>query len=84
MIVVIPVATVVPTAAVFIPPTTPLIPAAFPRLAQFVPRVLGLSAFPAVMFRGFMQPVVRFGNAPLATIVVFGGCSRSSRKCQHA
>ena len=81
---VIPVAIAVPAAAVFIPPTMPLIPAAFPRLAQFVPRVLGLPAFPSVMLRGFVEPVVRLGNAPLATIIVFGGRSRRSRKCQHA
>jgi hypothetical protein len=84
MIVVIPVVIVVPAMAVFIPPTMPLIPAAFPRLAQFVARVLRLSAVPSVILRSFVEPVVRLGNAPLATIVVIGGRSGRPRECQHA
>jgi hypothetical protein len=81
VIVVIPIPIGMPTTAVFVPPTMPLIPAAFPRFAQFVPRMLGLSAVPAMMFRGFVQSVVRLGDAALATIVVLGRRPGCSRKC---
>jgi hypothetical protein len=84
MIVVIPVVIVVPAVAIFVPPTMPFIPAAFPRLAQFVARVLRLSAVPSVILRSFVEPVVRLGNAPLALIVVIGGRSGRPRECQHA
>jgi hypothetical protein len=84
VIVIIPIAIVVPPVAVFIPPAVPFIPAAFPRFAQFVPRVLRLPAVPAVMLRGFVQFVVCLGDAPLASVIVFGGCPWCASECQHA
>jgi len=78
MIVVIPIAIRVPAVAVFVPPTMALVPAAFPRLTQFVPRVIRLPAVPAVMLDGFVQPMVRFGDAALTTAVGIGaGAGRS-------
>ena len=70
--------------AVFIPPAMPLIPAAFPCFVQLPPRVIRLPAIPAVVFRGFVEFVVRLGDAALTTIVVLGRCPRCSRKRQHA
>jgi hypothetical protein len=81
---IIPVAIVAPAVAVFIPPATPLSPATLPLLAQFMPRMVRLSAVPSVILHSFVEPVVGFGNAPLALIVILGRCSRRPRKCQHA
>jgi hypothetical protein len=70
VIVVIPIVVAVPTVAVFVPPTMSFVPAAFTRLVQFVPRAIRLPAVPAVVFHGFMQFVVRLGDAPLAIAIV--------------
>src|SRR5260370_16346809 len=61
-----------------------LVPAAFPRFAQFVPRMVRLPAVPAVIFDSFVQPMIRFGDAPLATIIVVDGCPRGSREDHHS
>jgi hypothetical protein len=84
VIVVIPIAIGMPPVAVFIPPAMSFVPAAFPRFMQFVARMIGLPAIPAVMLHGFMQFVIRLGDAPLALVVIFGGRSGCSRECQHA
>jgi hypothetical protein len=84
VIVVIPITVGMPAVAVFVPPTMSLVPAAFPRFAQFVPRMVRLPAVPAVIFDSFVQPVVRLGDAALATIIVIGGCPRRSREGQHS
>ena len=84
VIVVIPIAIGMPTMAVFIPPAMPLSPALFASLVQFMTPALGLPAIPAVMFHGFVEFVVRLGDAALTTIVVLGRCPGCSRKRQHA
>ncbi len=66
MVMVIPVAVGMPTMAVFIPPPVRVRPAVFARLVQLLPRVYHLPAFPAVMFGGFVQPMIGFCDAPLA------------------
>jgi hypothetical protein len=83
VIVVIPIAIVVPAAAVFIPPAMPLSPAPFPRLAQFEASTVRLPAVPAVMLHGYVQFAISFVDAALALIVTFGGCPRRTRECQH-
>src|SRR4029077_8581756 len=82
VIVVIPIAIGMPPAAVFVPPAMILIPAAFSSLMQVAPRMIGLPAIPAVMLHGFMQFVIRLGDASLALVVIFGGRSGCSRECQ--
>jgi hypothetical protein len=84
VIMVIPVAIGMPAVAVFVPPTMPFIPAAFPGLAQFVPRTIRLLAVPTVVLDGFVQFVVRLGDATLASIVVFGVCTGHCPECQQA
>jgi hypothetical protein len=84
VIVVIPIAIGMPAVAVFIPPAVPLVPAALTGFMQFMPRAICLPALPTVVFHGFVELMVRFGNATLATIVVFSGRSGCTRKCQHA
>jgi hypothetical protein len=81
VIVIVPIAIAVPAVAIFVPPAMSFVPAAFPCLVQFVARAVRLPAFPSVVLDGFVQLVIRLGNAPLATIVVFGGCPGCSREC---
>jgi len=84
MIMVIPIALGAPAVSVFIPPAVPLVPAVLPGFMQLMPRTIRLSAVPAVMLHGFVEFVVRLGNAALATIVVFGGRQGCSWNCQQA
>jgi hypothetical protein len=70
VIVVIPIAFRVPAVAVFVPPTMALVPAVFPRLTQFVAGTIRLPALPTVMLHGFVEFVVRLGDAALAAMVV--------------
>jgi hypothetical protein len=83
VVVVIPIAIGVPAVAVFVPPTMPLIPAAFPRLAQFVSRAIGLLAVPTVMLHGFVNFVICPGDATLTAGVVIGAGTRRSGKGQQ-
>jgi hypothetical protein len=63
---IIPVAVRVPTMMVFVPPPVCVRPAVLSRLVQLLARVYHLSALPAVMFGGFVQPMIGFCDAPLA------------------
>ena len=83
VIVVIPITIGVPAVAVLVPPAMPFVPAAFPRLVQVVARAVRLPAVPAVMLHGFVQPVIGFGNAALATIVTLGRCPGCTLERQH-
>jgi hypothetical protein len=84
VVVVIPIAIGMPAVAVFVPPTMPLIPATFPRLAQFVPRTIRLLAVPTVVLDGFVNFVIRLGDAALTAGVVIGAGTRRSGKGQQA
>jgi hypothetical protein len=84
VIVIIPIAIGVPAVAILIPPAMALVPATFARFVQFVPRTIGLPAFPAVMLDGFVQPVIRLGDAPLATAVVIRARTRRPGKDREA
>jgi hypothetical protein len=66
MVVIIPVAVRVPTMIVFLPPLVCVRPAILSRLVQLLARVYHLSAFPTVVFGGFVQPMIGFCDAPLA------------------
>src|ERR1700674_4796149 len=82
-IVVVPITIGVPAVAVFVPPAMAFVPAAFPRLVQIVARAVRLPAVPAVMLHGFVQSVIGFGDAALATIVTLGRGPGCTRECQH-
>jgi hypothetical protein len=84
VIVIIPIAIGMPPAAVFVPPAMILIPAVFASFMQVVPRMVGLPAVPAVALHGFMQFVIRFGDASLALVEIIGGRPGCSHECQHA
>jgi len=66
MVVIIPVAVRVPTMIVFVPPLVCVCPAVLSRFVQLLARVYHLSAFPTVVFGGFVQPMIGFCDAPLA------------------
>ena len=66
VVVIIPVAIRVPAMPVFVPPPVCVCPAVLPRLMQLLPRVDCLPAIPPVVLGGFMQPMVRFRDPPLA------------------
>jgi len=78
VVVVIPIAFRVPAVGVFVPPTMALVPAVFPRFTQFVAGTIRLLALPTVMLHGFVQFVVRLGDAALATMVVIRKCTGRS------
>ena len=81
---VVPVAISMPAVAVFVPPTMSLTPAAFSRLAQFVPRTIRLLAVPTMVLDGFVQFVIRLDDAALTAGVVIGACTRRSSKGQKS
>jgi hypothetical protein len=83
VIMIVPVAIGVPAMAVFIPPLVVRAPATLAGFVQFVTRVVGLFAIPAMMFNSFVQPVIGPGNAMLALAFV-GRRARSSRKEQES
>lgn len=84
VIVVIPITIGVPAMAVFVPPPMVAVPAAFARFMEFVPRVVGLPAVPAMMLGGFVQFMVSLNDAPLTPVVVIGINSRRGHECQKA
>jgi hypothetical protein len=80
VIMVIPVMIGVPAAAVFVPPFVIAGPATLASFAQFVASPFRLLAFPAMMFRGFVQFVVGPRNATLAFIFVGAYGSRAGKR----
>jgi len=84
VVVVIPIAFRVPAVGVFVPPTMALVPAVFPRFTQLVACTIRLLALPTVMLHGFVQSMVRLGDAALATVVVIGKRTRRSGESKQA
>jgi len=84
VIVVIPIAIGMPAVAVFVPPAMAFVPAAFPRFAQFMPRVIRLPAGPAVMIDGLVQPMICLGDAALALVIAISIHARGSGKGQQS
>jgi hypothetical protein len=68
VVMIVPVVLRVPPVLVFIPPLVIRRPAMLPRFVQFMPRVFGLLAVPAVVLHRFVKPVVGPGDAPLAIV----------------
>jgi hypothetical protein len=69
VIAVIPIAVAVPTVFIFIPPAVIAGVAALASFVQFMTRVLCLFTVPAMVFDGFVKPVIGPGNAALAIVV---------------
>ena len=83
VIVIIPIAFRVPTTIVFIPPSVVDVPAAFPRFAQFMPRVCCLPAPIAMPCNGLIESVICARDAALA-IVLVGAQKRHGGEHQKA
>ena len=83
VIVIIPVALIVPAPSILIPPATRVFPAVGAGFSEFVAPVVCLRALPAVLFNRFVQLMIRFGDALLAVVVGAysgGGCKRNCRR----
>ncbi|MGH9712264.1 MAG: hypothetical protein ACRD5M_03085 [Candidatus Acidiferrales bacterium] len=81
VVMIIPVAIAVPAMPVFVPPLVIPVPAILADLMQNVTSVFRLGAVPAVMFGGFVEFVIGFGNATL-TICFISNRPRSCCKEQ--
>ena len=77
-IVIIPVTIGVPTVVIFAPPTMAMLPAIFAGFVKFTTVSGGFWAVPAVVFHGFVKPVVDPRDTLLAVIVV-GAENRSAK-----
>jgi hypothetical protein len=83
VIVVVPIVLGVPTMLVLIPPAMGAVPAILARFVQFVPSLISLFAFAAVVLDGFMKTVIGPADATLA-IVVVGAQARCAGEEQKA
>lgn len=70
VIAVIPIAFIVPAAIMFVPPAMVGIPAAFARLSEFTPGMIGLSATPSVTRDGPIEFLISADNAALTIVIV--------------
>jgi hypothetical protein len=70
VVVVIPVTISVPTVIVFTPPTMAVLPAIFTGFVKFTAVFGRFRAVPAVVFYGFMKPVVGPCDTLLAIVVI--------------
>jgi hypothetical protein len=70
VIVVVPIAIRAPTVAVFIPPAMAMFPTPGAGFGKLMAILRGLRAIPTMMLGGFMELVIRAGDAPLAIVVV--------------
>jgi len=69
VIVIVPIAIRAPAAAVFVPPTMAMFPAPGTRFGKLMAILCRLRAIPTMMLGGFMEFVIRMGDAPLAFVV---------------
>jgi hypothetical protein len=83
VVVVIPVTISVPAMVIFAPPAMAVLPAIFAGFVKFTTVFGGFWAVPAVVFHGFMEPVVGPCDTLLAVIVVGTqcGCTKGEEKC---
>jgi hypothetical protein len=69
MVVVIPIVIGAPAVAVFIPPAMAVFPTPRPRFSKLMAILCGLRTIPTVMLGGFVEFVIRTGDALLAVVV---------------
>jgi hypothetical protein len=69
VIVVVPIALIVPAVSVFIPPAMRMFPAPGAGVSEFVAPMIGLRALPAVVFHGIVKLVIRVDDALLAIVI---------------
>jgi hypothetical protein len=83
VVVVIPVTISVPAMVIFVPPAMAMLPAIFAGFVKFTTVFGGFWAVPAVVFHGFVKPVVGPCDTFLAVIVVGTQCrgTKGEEKC---
>lgn len=81
MVVLIPIALLMPAMFVLVPPAMVLAPAAFTRQVQFAAFVIGLTAVAAVAINRLMQFVFSMHNPSLASVRIFR--VRRGRQSEH-
>jgi len=69
VIVVIPIAIGAPAVAVFIPPAMAVFPTPGARFSELMAILCSLRTIPTMMLGGFVEFVIRTGDAPLAVVV---------------
>lgn len=81
VIVVVPITIRAPAVAIFIPPAMAVFPTPFARFCQSMAILRGLRAVPTVMLSGFMELVIRAGDALLAVVVRAQRAGTREEKC---
>ncbi len=88
MIVLVPIAHLVPAVLVFIPPLVTLAPATLPRLVQFAALVVCLLAPASMTIDGFVQFMLRMHDTALAPVGTFRmkawHCGEEEHRCEKA
>jgi len=79
VVVIVPVALVAPTMAVFIPPTVRMFPTVGTRFGKFVAPMFRLRTLPTMVFDSLVELVVRMNNALLAVVVSVRSRSREEQ-----
>ena len=80
VVMVIPIAIRAPAVAVFIPPAMVMFPTPGARFGKLMAIFYSLRAVPAMMLGGFMEFVIRVGDAPLAVVVRVQWCGAREKK----
>jgi hypothetical protein len=84
VIVIVPVAVGVPAIAFNVPPLVFVGIAPLASFVEFVARVFGLFAFPAVVFCGFVELMIGFDEAAPASAFIIGAERRCAREKKSA
>jgi len=80
VVMVVPIAIRAPAVAVFIPPAMAMFPTPSARFGKLMAIFYSLRAVPAMMLGGFMEFVIRVGDAPLAVVVRVQWCGAREKK----
>ena len=80
MVMVVPIAIRTPAVAVFIPPAMVMFPTPGARFGKLMAILYSLWAVPTMMLGGFMEFVIRVGDALLAVVVRVQWCGAREKK----
>jgi hypothetical protein len=87
MVVLVPIAFLVPAALVFLPPLMPLTPATLPRIVQFTTLVIRLSAMASVSRDRFVEFMFCVTDSALTFVEVFclkaRHCGAKQNRCEN-
>jgi hypothetical protein len=87
VVVLIPIAVLVPAVLVFIPPLMPLPPATFPRIVQFTTLVICPVAVASVFLDCLVQFMLRVSYSALTSVEIFclkaRHCGAKQNRCEN-